>query len=193
MKNYLKAYNLFLALGWAALLLHFMYYDFQLDNIGLLLLNICQGAAILEVVHAILKWVSSPIVTTAIQVASRVFILVLINLIGFEGYFTIWGINGLHLIMVAWSITEIVRYSLYLLNLLEKESKVLLFCRYTFFIVLYPAGVAGELLIIYSYLMPFEFSLNIPTASFATLVLIYLIFFPKLYLHMWAQRKKKLA
>ena len=103
-----------------------------------------------------------------------------------------WGQRA-ELIILAWSITEVIRYSFYLAGLLKKESQLLLFCRYTFFIVLYPMGVTGELLIVYSYLLPFEIGINLPSLVLTTITLVYIIFFPKMYLHMWSQRRKKLA
>jgi len=192
MKSYLKLYNLILAIGWSFLLIWYIIHGFKLDNFGLILINVCQGAAMLEILHSALKWVSSPIVTTFIQVFSRIFVLVLIDILGNTPYFSIAGINGLHLVMLAWTITEIVRYSFYFSGLLEKESRFLLFCRYTFFILLYPMGVAGELLIVYTWLNGFGLGLNLPGIAFGIIVLTYIIFFPKMYLYMWKQRKTKL-
>lgn len=86
---------------------------------------------------------------------------------------------GLPLALLAWSITEIIRYSFYGLNLLDVVPGVLIFLRYvatnfsqskisnsfprdnsyliqinflfryTTFIILYPTGVSGELLCLY--------------------------------------------
>merc|ERR1711933_357526 len=45
----------------------------------------------------------------------------------------------------AWTVTEVVRYSFYLSNLLGYVPYPLLWCRYSFFYLLYPLGVSGEL------------------------------------------------
>jgi very-long-chain (3R)-3-hydroxyacyl-CoA dehydratase len=76
--------------------------------------------------------------------------------------------------------------------LFDKQPKVLLWMRYTFFIILYPLGVTGEWFIIASPLAAhFAFSL------YAVMVLIlavsYLYYFPVLYKYMWKQRKARVA
>jgi very-long-chain (3R)-3-hydroxyacyl-CoA dehydratase len=77
-KYYLGAYNGIAFLAWAAYLVCFLAAGFQLDAPSLYLLNIAQGLAFLEIVHALLKWVKSPVLSTAAQVASRLLVLVLI-------------------------------------------------------------------------------------------------------------------
>lgn len=192
MKGYLKSYNLILCLGWAAMLIWYLAHDLQFNDTTMLFLNIFQGLAILEIFHALLKWVSSPVVTTVIQVSSRIFVLVLINLLNPDEYIHIAGVNGLHLIMLAWSITEIIRYGFYFTGLIGKESKLLLTLRYTTFIFLYPMGVTGELLIVFSWMNRDGLKWDIQDIVFAAITLLYVVFFPKMYLHMWSQRKKKL-
>lgn len=193
MKGYLKSYNIILCLGWAALLVWYLAKGLKFDDTALLLLNVFQGLAILEIFHALLKWVSSPVMTTVIQVSSRLFVLVLINLLGSDEYFSIAGVNGLHLIMFAWSITEVIRYGFYFTGLIDNESKLLLTLRYTTFIFLYPMGVTGELLIVYSWMKKDGLNWDVQDIVFCGIVLLYVIFFPKMYMHMWSQRKKKLA
>lgn len=193
MKIYLKAYNLILCLSWSALLIWYVYNGFELDKTGMLLLNFSQVAAILEIFHALFKWVSSPIVTTVVQVFSRLFILVLVNLLLPGEYFEVFGISGLPLIIFAWCITEIIRYGYYFTTLNNNESKALLQLRYTTFIVLYPMGVTGELLIAFSWMNKDGLHWDLTDIVFAGIFILYLIFFPKLYMHMWSQRRKKLA
>lgn len=193
MQIYLKAYNFILSILWAIVLVLFIMGKGRLDEHSLLLLNIAQGAALLEILHAALGWVKSPVFTTAIQVISRIFILILINLLFGEELFSVYGINGLHLAILAWSVTEVIRYSYYLVLLLKKQSSVLLFCRYTFFIVLYPIGVAGELMIMLAWAIQDGFEFYKWEVIFMGLVTaLYLIFFPQMYKHMWKQRKQKL-
>ncbi|KAF9501965.1 PTPLA-domain-containing protein [Pleurotus eryngii] len=105
-----------------------------------------QSFALLEVVHVLLGWVRSPLQTTAMQVASRLFL--------------VWGIvepfeasrsNPLYTSMVfAWSATETIRYPFYACSLLGLEPYPLLYLRYTTFYLLYPFGASSEAFIIYS-------------------------------------------
>lgn len=192
MKTYLKLYNLLLAIGWAALLLLYILNGCKLDQVGLILLNICQFAAVLEIIHAALKIVSSPVVTTIKQLGSRFMVVVLIDLLKSEEYIGLAGVTGLHLIMFAWGITEIVRYSFYFSGLIDKEVKLLVFLRYTLFLVLYPMGVTGELLIIYSWMAKDGLTFSVNDVVFAAIFLSYFIFFPGMFKHMLSQRKKKL-
>ncbi|KAI9505231.1 tyrosine phosphatase-like protein [Coemansia spiralis] len=150
-KAYLVAYNTASYVGWAYVLLQTVLYlaengtnlDGLFDRIGYLLIYVQTGAA-MEIIHSLVGLVSSSPLTVLTQVYSRLLL--------------VWGIlypfnspdvrasYGLVLMVLAWSITECVRYSHYALSLLNIEVPVLLYLRYTLFYVLYPAGVAGELL-----------------------------------------------
>uniref|UniRef100_A0A452RY58 Very-long-chain (3R)-3-hydroxyacyl-CoA dehydratase n=1 Tax=Ursus americanus TaxID=9643 RepID=A0A452RY58_URSAM len=54
------------------------------------------------------------------------------------------------LFLVAWTVTEITRYSFYTFSLLDHLPYFIKWARYNFFIILYPVGVVGELLTIYA-------------------------------------------
>ncbi|CAD5119350.1 DgyrCDS7967 [Dimorphilus gyrociliatus] len=163
------------------------------------LLYIFQTAAILEVVHAALGLVKSNVFLTFFQVLSRVFV--------------VWGIsysvpetratNGTTMYLAAWSITEIVRYAYYAINLLSDVPYFIVWARYTFFIVLYPIGVTGELLVFYNALPSVKksglYSFHLPNKynfsfDYYTLLIIgmltYIPIFPQLYMHMFKQRGK---
>ncbi len=191
MKAYLLAYNTTLFVSWSLLFIYWIATGWQLDTFSLALLNFSQLAAILEIFHAHKGWVKTPVLTAFLQIFSRVFVLMLINILPFEHYWSFFGINGLHLIMIAWCITEIVRYSFYALNLIDQEWSVLRFLRYSLFLALYPLGVTGELLIIASAFYYFLPSLGLLGTIGA--IIIYIIFFPKMYGHMLNQRRKKLG
>ena len=51
---------------------------------------------------------------------------------------------GLTLVLLAWCLVEIVRYSYYATNLINVNIGILTWLRYTLFIILYPMGVTGE-------------------------------------------------
>ena len=191
-KNYLAAYNFIAFAFWAAYLVSYVSSGLQMNSLNLLLLNIAQGMAVLEVLHALLKWVKSPVVSTSAQVASRILVLVFINLfIQTYDAVTIFDI-GVKVVSFAWGITELVRYSLYFLGLFNKQPASLLWMRYSFFIVLYPMGVTGEWLILLTPVVANGIVFNFYTALIVVLLVSYLYYFPVLYKYMWKQRKAKI-
>ncbi|KAJ7680260.1 PTPLA-domain-containing protein [Mycena polygramma] len=158
---------------------------------------IVQTCAILEVAHTLLGWVRSPLQTTAMQVASRLWIVW-----GIVQQFDVARTSPLYTSAVlAWSITEIVRYSFYASNLLGHEPPLLLYLRYTMFYVLYPVGASSEAFLSYATL---PFPSGIPTLrSFAgwsapeyARAGLFLIWWPslyQLYTHMIVQRRRILG
>ena len=50
--------------------------------------------------------------------------------------------------VLAWSVTEVIRYPFYALSLLGINSNLLLWLRYTTFYVLYPLGASSEAFLI---------------------------------------------
>lgn len=191
-KNYLAAYNLIAFIFWLAYLADFAISGFALNKSCLVLLNIAQGMAILEIVHTILKWVKSPVGSTAAQVFSRVLVVVLIDFFHYNGTTQPITETGILIVSIAWGITELVRYSFYFLSLFQIQPKWLLWMRYTFFIVLYPTGVTGEWFIIATPLVA-HFSFPLYAAAVAVLAVSYIYYFPVLYMYMWKQRKVKVS
>ncbi|XP_022702319.1 very-long-chain (3R)-3-hydroxyacyl-CoA dehydratase 1-like isoform X1 [Varroa jacobsoni] len=206
-KLYLTAYNGLQAASWSYVLiksLSFMFekqcYKGAFGNIELEL-GVAQTAGLMEVVHGVTGLVRANPLLTFIQILSRIVVY--------------WGILvavpesrlqiGLPMLLVAWSIAEITRYLFYGLSLYNACPPILTWCRYSFFIILYPIGVSGELLSIYSALPYVKerglFSINLPNPynfSFdyhlvlVITMLIYLPGLPKLYSHMLSQRSKVL-
>ncbi|KAL1230726.1 Alpha-N-acetylglucosaminidase [Trichinella spiralis] len=161
-----------------------------------------QTLALLEIVHSYTGLVRSPTVTTAIQVLSRLFILWPITHCVVEAQSSL----GTFLYITAWSISEIVRYSFYALNILAVTPKFLTWLRYTLFIGLYPLGVAGELLAIFAAMGPIGrrklFTLEMPNIfnmsfnfyySLFFIIPLYVPLFPMLYMYMLKQRKKSFS
>ena len=108
--------------------------------------------------------------------------------------------------ILAWTITEIIRYSYYMVTTMDSRVGVLAWLRYTLFIVLYPLGAGSELMCIYkafpdmAIFRPYDVELpNIYNFSFRfqylviLMVLLYLPGFPTLYVYMFRQRKKILG
>src|SRR5687768_16063006 len=143
-KYYLAAYNLVAFSAWAVFLCGYFLSGYVMTPSNLLLLNIAQGMAVMEIVHVLLKWVKSPVGSTVAQVFSRILVLVLINIFIKHEPLPIVTNTGILIVSLAWGITELVRYSLYFLQLFDKQPAWLLWMRYSFFVVLYPLGVTGE-------------------------------------------------
>lgn len=162
-------------------------------------LKIFQSAAILEVLHCAVGLVPSSVVLTAFQVASRLFLTWAIA----HSVPQVQDNPGVTAFVLAWSITEVIRYSFYAFSLLDRLPYIVQWCRYTFFFILYPIGVTGELVSIYSSLrhvaksglysvsMPNVFNFAFDFHLFLIVVMLsYIPIFPQLYFHMVRQRKK---
>ncbi|MCJ1230108.1 hypothetical protein MMC12_006779 [Toensbergia leucococca] len=143
-----------------------------------------QTLAVLEVVHSALGLVRSPILTTLMQVASR--------------FWLIWGIVNTYpqatasspfysSMLVAWSFTEVVRYSYFVLNLRGAVPGFVTWLRYNTFFVLYPTGIASEMWLQWKASQVAD--KNIQLAIWAML-LIYVPGSYILYSHMITQRRK---
>uniref|UniRef100_A0A914H0L5 Very-long-chain (3R)-3-hydroxyacyl-CoA dehydratase n=1 Tax=Globodera rostochiensis TaxID=31243 RepID=A0A914H0L5_GLORO len=205
---YLLAYNTVQYFGWGSILVSTALglangrtFPELYENVELQL-KIFQTAAILEIVHSLVGLVRSPVFTTLVQVFSRVTVLWLI----LDTVETSRASVGVPMLLLAWSITEVVRYSFYALNLLNSVPYALTWMRYTFFIALYPMGAGGEVLTMIAALDEIarrkHFTIEMPNSwnmSFnfyyvvIALCLIYLPGFPKLYGYMFVQRKKVLG
>ncbi len=192
MSKYLAFYNLAAFLFWLAYLLAFAVSGFTLTHENLMLLNVAQGLAVLEIVHAALRWVKSPVASTIAQVGSRLLVLALINW-QFSDEMHLFTVIGIFIVSWAWSITEVVRYSSYFLLLIKKELTWLTWMRYSFFILLYPIGITGEWLIIVAPIVEEGIAFNWYFVMAVALAAAYIYYFPVLYGYMWKQRKKKIG
>ncbi|KAL3625897.1 hypothetical protein CASFOL_030426 [Castilleja foliolosa] len=102
---------------------------------------------------------------------------------------------------VAWSLSEVIRYSHYALNCIGSPPHWITFMRYNTFIFLYPIGIfPGEMWLMYQALpyikeqnlyadsLPFSYSKFIMALLFC-----YPFLWMKLYLHLFKQRRSKLG
>ncbi|KAJ1975785.1 hypothetical protein H4R35_002985 [Dimargaris xerosporica] len=154
-------------------------------------LTVIQTGMVLDVVHVALGLVRSSVLTTAIQILSRI-IIVWVQCQLFNAP-TVVESAAFTTMTLAWSVTEVVRYSYYAANLLGASVSLLTWARYTFFFILYPAGAASEATLIYK---------SLPAAHavdpklhwfFCALIFLYLPLFPQMYMHMIRQRRKVLS
>jgi len=207
-KTYLILYNGIQTAGWGYILfqtLRLLLVRKDISDLWALCgtsLVIFQSLAFAEVFHCIFGLVPSSALITFVQVFSRVFQVLGILLPVKEAQNT----PALAITLLAWGITETIRYSYYGLNLVGSVPKFITWCRYTFFIGLYPAGVVGETGNVYYALNTIKskrlFSLALPNRLnisfnfyYATILLMltYIPLFPKLFIHMLHQRKKILG
>ena len=199
---YLLCYNTFMFIGWFYLFIISYSTFIKTHKIktsyskSIVYLEILQYGASLEIFHSIFKLVRAPLFTTMVQVISRIIIVILLQ--NFPKYVSI---NYL-LLCFAWPISEIVRYPFYILNSLGKIINndnlipyFLLWARYSFFIVLYPIGVSGEILtILFSKPELVKYSsknININYIIYGVIAL-YIPGLFILYSHLLKQRKKAL-
>ena len=195
-RAWLISFNIITLITWALYFLYSGFHSLQFNQHSLELLAIAQGLAIFEILNAILGIAGANWLLTTMQVFSRFMIVALLFWIPSERLFELDAnsvVTGFLLITIAWSITEIVRALFYLTEILKRPVKPITFSRYTFFIFLYPIGVLGEFLIMFAFWEWREFEIDIINIILAGIALSYFVFFPKLYGHMWKQRKKKLV
>jgi hypothetical protein len=66
--------------------------------------------------------------------------------------------------LLAWSVTEVIRYPFYVVSLLGKDIYALNWLRYTLFLVLYPLGAGSEAFLSFSTLPPLSTLPHAPSA-----------------------------
>ncbi|KAL1787449.1 very-long-chain 3R-3-hydroxyacyl-CoA dehydratase 2 [Sigmodon hispidus] len=213
---YLVIYNVVMTAGWLVIAVglvrayltkgsyHSLYYSIEKP------LKFFQTGALLEILHCAIvlfpdihnRIVPSSVVLTSFQVMSRVFLIWAVT----HSVKEVQSEDSVLLFVIAWTITEIIRYSFYTFSLLNHLPYIIKWARYTLFIVLYPMGVTGELLTIYAALpfvrqaglysisLPNKYNFSFDYYAFLILVMIsYIPLFPQLYFHMLHQRRKVLS
>lgn len=190
-KKYLECYNAFSGALWGVVLLRLTISypllgpEFLSESMSEFV-SWVQLGALFEVLHSILGIVRSGVITTAMQVASRVVL--------------IWGVVRLFpqvaaiptfsVMILAWSLTETIRYPYYWYSLRGGVPKWLELARYNAFIILYPIGASSEAFLVYLAL-PYAAFLHPYYELFLKLLLI--IYPPSFYVlfsHMFKQRQK---
>ncbi|TDZ23826.1 putative very-long-chain (3R)-3-hydroxyacyl-CoA dehydratase [Colletotrichum sidae] len=145
-----------------------------------------QTMAAMEILHALLGVVRAPVFTTVMQVLSR-FVLV-------------WGVvypfpylansTWYSSMLLAWSVTEVIRYSYFALTLSGFQPKFLTWLRYNTFFVLYPIGISSECALIWYSAGPAkQFGELVPYIPYGILA-IYVPGSYILYTYMMKQRRK---
>jgi Protein tyrosine phosphatase-like protein, PTPLA len=179
-----------------------------------MILDIFQCMQILDVVFAALKFTNNSVITTFLQVFSRVaMVLAIFPLLKPKG--TRDGdCLGVFLCMINWSMIEVIRFGFYALKQVSSNgdstlAKIFGHLRYNVFIFAYILGVSGENIAIYYGLgelnaleasgaklpwtirMPNKWNFVFDFKSFLLISpILYLGGFPGLYMHMWRQRAR---
>lgn len=192
-QQYLTVYNYTAFLSWLFFLAFFFLEKgcLAVNGMSIMALNIAQGIAILEILHAAFKLVKAPVTTTSAQIFSRLLILGIINFILFQHIENRLFNVGVYIIIFAWTITELVRYSYHFISRNSIRPFWITWMRYSFFIILYPLGILGEWFIILSLYPTFGTALYF-IAPVGFLLVTYIWFFPKLFGYLLHQRKSKL-
>ncbi|BCS20611.1 protein tyrosine phosphatase-like domain-containing protein [Aspergillus puulaauensis] len=114
------------------------------------LLQITQSLATLEILHSLIGIVRAPLVTTAMQVASRLFVVWAVlypfhaSIVGAGDLPGEFGYLGC---LIAWGVTECIRYGFFVMQVnggVETVPKWWQWLRYNTFYVLYPIGISSE-------------------------------------------------
>ncbi|XP_077480413.1 very-long-chain (3R)-3-hydroxyacyl-CoA dehydratase 1 [Stigmatopora argus] len=204
---WLTFYNIAMTAGWLVLAMTMMRFYMQKGTHKGLYRSIArtlkffQTFALVEVGHCAIGLIRTSVIVTGVQVSSRIFMVWFVT----SSIRQIQNEESVVLFLVVWTLTEITRYSYYTFNLLHHLPYFIKWARYTLFIVLYPLGVLGELLTIYSAL-PFVrrsgmYSMRLPNkynVSFdyhyclVIIMLSYIPLFPQLFFHMLRQRRRVL-
>ncbi|OJJ89086.1 protein tyrosine phosphatase-like domain-containing protein [Aspergillus glaucus CBS 516.65] len=166
-----------------------------------------QSLAILEILHSLLGLVRAPVMTTLMQVASRL-LLVWGIMYPFGDHSAAWsgskivgGVGEAQLgdyaflgCLGAWGVTECIRYGFFALQVggVGVPGWWTWLSRYNTFYVLYPLGISSECTMVVKALKP---AAEFHPAFWWFLVVVLGIYVPGsyiLYTHMIAQRRKVL-
>lgn len=164
--------------------------------------QICQAAQVLEVIHCVIRLVPSSPLQAIMQLSGRFFNLFLVLTFAPDARMSV----GFPLLLAAWTISETTRYIYYAVNIYTYVPYLITWARYTFFIIAYPLGLTGELLTLFASLPTIKQSPytklelpNVGNISFYpeiavyAMVPIFLMAFFNLYFYMFAQRRKVLS
>ncbi|XP_058099074.1 uncharacterized protein LOC131243611 isoform X2 [Magnolia sinica] len=149
---YLFAYNSLQAFGWMLSLSRILSSFISTNSINGAyasagdIICLLQTASFLEVIHSAIGIVPSGVLLSLMQWGGRThFLLAIVRKI-----VEVQELPSVFITFVAWSISEVIRYSQYALNCIGMCPSWLTYLRYTAFIPLYPIGVApGEMWLMY--------------------------------------------
>ncbi|KAF2450452.1 tyrosine phosphatase-like protein [Karstenula rhodostoma CBS 690.94] len=110
-----------------------------------------QTLTLIEIVHAGVGIVKSPVSTTAIQVLTR---CIQVWMIWWCFPSSTASSDAFFVLVLVWAAADAIRYLYLALNLHRKASKSLVWLRYTMFYPLYPVGIGAEWWLMYRSVVP---------------------------------------
>ncbi|KAI4147994.1 MAG: hypothetical protein L6R39_002940 [Caloplaca ligustica] len=150
-KEYLTAYNSICTLLWLSifgrvvLLIPITGYESVYEAAGDIT-KWTQTVAVLEILHSAFGLVRSPLPTTLLQVTSRLLVVwAVVDQFPAETTTSPFYSS----MLLAWSATEIVRYSYFVLHLRGSVPGFMTWLRYNMFYVLYPVGITSECMLVW--------------------------------------------
>ncbi|KAF2138798.1 uncharacterized protein K452DRAFT_328575 [Aplosporella prunicola CBS 121167] len=190
--GYLVAYNAVSAALWAAVLARVVTLATQVGVRNVFdgadeLVRLVQTGALLEVVHSAVGLVRAPLLTTAMQVASRLLL--------------VWGISynypqstrsspAFAGMLIAWSVTEVIRYSYFVFALRGRVPGPLAWLRYNTFFILYPLGISCECWLVFRAIEPAQKQNPLIAYALWAILAVYVPGSYVLFTHMMAQRRR---
>lgn len=145
-----------------------------------------QTVAAMEILHSLLGVVRAPLLTTLAQVSSR--LLLVWPVVDMFPQLAVqpWYSS----MLIAWSVTEVIRYSFFTMTISGFQPRPLTWLRYTTFYILYPIGISSECALIWKAIEPAgELNTMYPWALYGILA-IYVPGSFMLFTHMMSQRRK---
>ncbi|KAF3989079.1 hypothetical protein FT663_03013 [Candidozyma haemuli var. vulneris] len=197
-KVYLSAYNAASAVAWAAILgstfldvLPGGFYDTHqyTDYPHKLLVRVQVINAVFEITHALTGLVPSPLSSLLLQFFARLIITVGISWYVPESAGN-YSLPAYVALSVAWSVTEIIRYSFYFAKQQGSVPDTLQWLRYSAFIVLYPLGVVSEPWVV---VLTLDYVHGFYYWFLALGMFLYIPGFVQLYGYMFKQRRRYLG
>lgn len=207
--TYLVAYNGAQAVGWACVLVRALGAMMTAGKRTTTVYEACrttlmtfQVLSFAEVMHAAMGVTKSPTSAALMQWAGRTHCLKC----ALDAVNSSHGTPAATALILAWAMTEVIRYPSYVGSLVGVNPKWLTWLRYTVFVPLYPLGAGAEMKLMYdarayarktkmyAIEMPNAFNFAFDYPSFLNgLLVVYPFLFYSLYAYMFAQRRKKLG
>lgn len=143
-------------------------------------LTVVQSVALMEIIHAMIGFVRSPVFITAMQVGSRIAALFAIVYSPEAG-----AQFGAGFMILSWSLVEVPRYAFYMAAIITGDATKgtpypLFWLRYSLFAILYPTGIFGELTVFISASKDSAF-LNFLGEENTSLMYYFIMSFPVIY------------
>ncbi|KAJ4986752.1 protein tyrosine phosphatase [Stagonosporopsis vannaccii] len=149
-----------------------------------------QTLTLIEVVHAAIGLVKSPVSTTAIQVCTRV---IQVWMIWWCFPASTADSLAFPVLVGAWAVADGIRYLYLALNLHGKAPAGLVWLRYTMFYPLYPVGIGAEWWLMYKSIGPVGEVSRVLPPVFYFLLALYVPGAYTMFTYMVKQRRKTLG